>query len=101
MQLVESFRVSCCGKTHEFTYKYEAIEFLMKHIRRKHKSLLGKLEREGRKLARSQNGCGYYDGNDKDTGWSRAQPTFREAWRENALKAILERRPSPAKEQTP
>ncbi len=88
-KIVESYEVQCCEVKKSFEYKYEAINYLMGHIRIKHKNLLPVLEKKGRARARSQNGCGYYDGSDKDTGWPRAQATFREAWRKHALEDML------------
>lgn len=93
MRLTESYTVECCAQVVSFECKHEALEWLMKHIRAAHLNLLTKLEKRGRELARSQNGCGYYDGSDKDVGWPKAQETFREAWRTNALKEQLQRTP--------
>ena len=88
-KIVESYEVQCCDVKKSFEWKHEAVDYLMGHIRRKHKNLLPTLEKKGRDLARSQNGCGYYDGSDKDTGWPRAQASFREAWRKHALERML------------
>src|SRR6266700_6264353 len=81
--------ISCCGIEKKCEYESEAVVWLLAHNHQDHRALLKKIEKKARKLARSQNGRGYYDANDKDTGWQRAQPTFREAWRMQALKEIL------------
>jgi hypothetical protein len=91
MKLVESYQVTCCDMVELFSWKYQAIECLLKHIETSHSNRYEVIEKKGRKMTRSMNGCGYYDGNDKDTGWGKASETFREAWRKNALEYLLQR----------
>jgi hypothetical protein len=87
--LTEIFVTNCCNTTFLDTSKYDLFKKLMQHIRSKHPDVLATLDKYGRELARSQNGCGYYDGSDKDTGWPNAQESFKEAYREQALERIL------------
>jgi hypothetical protein len=89
MKIIPKFTVTCCGLSRNYREEYLAVEGLMRHIRKKHKDILAKLESRGRVLARSQNGCGYYDGSDSDTGWPLSPETFKEAWRRNALREML------------
>ena len=69
--------------------QYEAVEWAKKHIKEYHSKIYENLEKRGRELARSQNGCGYYDGSDKDTGWQKASTTFRDAWIKHAVEEML------------
>lgn len=88
MKLVRTFKISCCGQENSFSWEYEALERLLHHVKYSHKALWKKLEKRGRELARSQNGLGYSD-YDHSNGWRKAQPWFRDAWREKALKEHL------------
>ena len=81
MKITTTVVAQCCKDWRfEARYKHEVISALLNHIRRKHPTLLAKLKREGRSLARSQNGCRYWDSNS----------SFRNAWIENALENTLE-----------
>lgn len=91
-RLVESYKAVCCGTETTFSEKYEAVKFLLTHVQTAHKQFYKQLEKKGRQLARSQNGCGYYDGSDRDTGWAKARAGFREAWIKHALEDELEGR---------
>lgn len=88
MKIIEQFTVQCCGKSWVHTARYAALSQLLNHIIRAHPEQYAKLKREGRKMARSQNGCGYWDQDGAKgmwNGWAKAQPTFRRAWIEKAL----------------
>lgn len=89
--LTQTYTVKCCKVTRSFEWEHQAIGWILGHIRRKHASLLPIIEERARKSALSQNGMGYYDGagKSKTGGWHDAQPSFREAWRENAIRRIL------------
>lgn len=64
-----------------------AVNALLNHIIKCHPDLYAKLKKAGRREAQSQNGCGYFDsGNPSNDGWHKAQPTFRRAWIESALR---------------
>ncbi len=83
--------VTCCGIVKEFPHEFEASEWLLRHVSLKHKSLRKWVETEARRLARSQNGSGYYDSNFHD-GWVKAQRSFRHSWRRKALMQTVERK---------
>lgn len=89
--LTQSYTVRCCKMTRVFEWDGQALGWLLGHIRKKHASMLPMIEARARKAALSQNGSGYYDGagKSKTGGWHDAQPSFREAWRKNALGRIL------------
>lgn len=90
MKLTRQFKITCCGKEIASEHDYEAVEQAMRHIRHARPDMVKRLEREGRKAAQSQNGLGYFDSGKKSgDGWHKAQATFREAWRQNALERIL------------
>jgi len=89
VRLIESYTAECCGKSRPFDTKRGALDYLVRHIQRKHPALNKRLEKEARECARSQNGCGYYDGSDRDTGWPNAHGDFRAAWRAHALEYML------------
>ncbi len=92
MKLEPSFTVTCCDFTFSAPYEHEALEKLMNHIKRNHPDVVKKLNIAGRKEAMSQNGCGYFDNGEGMTGgWFQAESTFRQAWKRNALKRMLER----------
>lgn len=90
MKITKVVTVTCCGKCKTFDKEYQAVDYLLNHIRRSHKGLLKQLDARGRVLAKSQNGCGYYDGNGE--GWRRAKrknPNFVSAWTKHALERRL------------
>lgn len=92
MKITTTIKVECCNGKFEFSSSsnHEVIEALLNHVKINHKPLYERLERKGRRLAMSQNGCGYYDsGKGEQGGWWDAQPPFRQAWIENALEDEL------------
>jgi hypothetical protein len=89
MKIIQQYTPQCCERMPAQSYgqDYEAVQALLNHIIKCHPELYAKLKIEGRKEARSQNGCGYWDeGKPSGDGWHKAQPTFRRAWIENALR---------------
>jgi len=65
----------------------------MGHIRRKHPDIVKYLNERGRGLATRNNGYGYYDDiKSNNSGWHRAGPSYRETWRMNALREMVEGR---------
>lgn len=78
-----------CGFTSTSKYEYLAVDALFEHIKEKHVKTFEQLMKRGRKLATSQNGCGYWDDGKDGSGWDEAQQTFRDAWTESALKEKL------------
>jgi hypothetical protein len=90
MKLERTFTVTCCDFKFSASYEYEALNKLMAHIRKNHPAVVKKLNKNGRREAMSQNGCGYFDNGKGSTGgWFDAQSSFREAWKRNALKSML------------
>jgi len=63
----------------------------MGHVKRKHPKIVKQLNLRGRELATKNNGCGYYDDlKSNKSGWQKAEPSYREAWKMNALKEMLD-----------
>lgn len=88
--IISTFTAICgCGKQISASYEYIMLNEFLNHINRDHKEVLAKLEKRARAEARSQNGKGYLDLSDEDIGWPEAQETFREVWREEALKQMI------------
>lgn len=90
MKLTEQYTAQCCDKEWVQDTEWSALDKLLNHIMHVHPELYAKLKQRGRILARSNNGCGYWD-SDSENGWDKAQPTYRRAWIENALKERLRR----------
>ncbi len=78
MKIEEQYSVHCCKRTICFDTKYKALEWLLRHIRQKHKQLYITLEKRAMRSARSQNGNGYWDKHGE--GWKKARATFRWVW---------------------
>jgi len=90
MTFKKSFTAECCGSQFVSNDEYESLKALIRHIRRHHPVVVKQLNKRARQAAMSQNGCGYYDdGKQKSGGWHDSQSTFREAWRMNALREML------------
>jgi len=88
MKLDTMFTVRChCGLVKEFEHEMDALHYALRHIRRKHKRLYRRIEKQGREAAKCQEGCGYTD---SDWPTKRTEPTFREAWRVHALERLLQ-----------
>jgi hypothetical protein len=87
MKVSKSFIFTCdCGHEYEVSEEHVGVERLLGHIKQKHPLIFTRLEKEGRKAAMSQNGCGYHDsGEGKYGGWHEAQASFRNAWIKNVL----------------
>ena len=88
MKITTKVTVHCCKTLHEFEHECAAMEFLLEHISKSHERLYGEIDRRARKLARSENGRGYWDTNDCD-GWTNSSETFRQDWHIHALKDKL------------
>jgi hypothetical protein len=88
MELIETFTVKCCDLEWSYEHKYQALEVLLSHIQNWHSQFFESLNNQGRMLARSQNGSGYWDSDTRD-GWSNAHEEFRHAWTINALEKYL------------
>lgn len=92
MRLFKSFTVKCCVFTSTSEKEFEVIDNLMEHIEKYHPKIYKNLEKEGRKLAASQNGCGYFDsGEPKGSDWHLADKEFRYEWMRDALEYRLEK----------
>jgi hypothetical protein len=91
MKRSTSIRIECdeCPRAEHFKDEHCALEWAVGHIRRSHPETYKRLEHKGRLEARSQNGCGYFDG-DMANGWDCAPVSFRQAWIETALKRHLD-----------
>ena len=91
MKLEKKFTVSCCSFQFSSDWEHESVAKLMSHIRKCHPELVKKINKNARKQAMSQNGCGYWDELSSNySGWHKATPTFREAWKLNALEKMLD-----------
>ena len=66
--------IRCCKFSVSAPYKYDCANKFLNHVRRHHPDEFLKLYKEARRLARSQNGCGYYDSGEPGptSGWSKA-----------------------------
>jgi hypothetical protein len=82
-----TFTITCCKFSVSARYKYDCANKFLSHVKRHHPNEFKKLYVQARKLARGQNGCGYFDaGEDGPTsGWAKAGREFREAWVRQAL----------------
>ena len=88
MKLESKFTLTChCGKIKVFTEELDALHYGVRHIRRYHKRLYRCIDKEARELAKSQEGLGYID---SDWPKRNTEPTFREAWRVDALLRMLQ-----------
>jgi hypothetical protein len=91
MKIETKIIATCCEKEFVGEYEYEVLGKLLNHIRKCHPDILNKINKNARKHAMSRNGCGYWDdGKSPQSGWYKAQPIFREAWRKEALERMLE-----------
>ena len=97
MKIISKFEVQCSkcdGIANSFTTEFTAIDWLFEHIRNQHPGTFQKLQIEGRQMATSQNGCGYFDNpqdKSKNSGWYKSREGFKLAWTKHALKIMLDK----------
>lgn len=96
-QHYEVHLIDCCTISGKYDNEHEALDDLLAHIRKAHKKYYEILTKSGRRLAMSQNGCGYSDDGktkEKKVGrhnWNEpGADGFRQAWISNSLKKALE-----------
>lgn len=89
-QLVETYSatVRCCTFERSGLDLGDVVRSLLRHIRAKHPELRKRVENAAMRVARRQNGQGYYDV--RGEGWRKEEnKTWKEAIREQALEEML------------
>ena len=89
MKVETRFIARCCDQTQRFASEFQMLQWAVAHLKAEHPTTAKKLWKVARKIARSQNGCGYYDDGRKGSGWDQAPPEFRDAWFLQAVREAL------------
>ena len=88
--MTKTVTIKCCEFERSGEYEHAVLPSLMRHIRRCHPELLQRIERAAIRIARRENGKGYYDV--RGEGWkAERNKQWKEERREQALKEIMAR----------